>query len=61
MMSKLLGLLVIGLALLLAAPLHAAWQSVVNGRMLGKRMPPLTLQADPGTTTEHQPSGRTET
>jgi len=48
MLSKLLGLLVIGLALLLAAPLHAAWQSAVNGRMLGKRMPPLALQADAG-------------
>lgn len=48
MFSKLLGLLVIGLALLLAAPLHAAWQSAVNGRMLGKRMPPLALQADAG-------------
>ncbi|WP_332879742.1 TlpA disulfide reductase family protein [Massilia sp. S19_KUP03_FR1] len=46
MISKLIGLLVIGLALLLAAPLHAAWQNAVNGRMLGKRMPPLALQAD---------------
>ena len=48
MISKLIGLLLIGLALLLAAPLHAAWQTAVNGRMLGKRMPPLA-QADAGT------------
>jgi len=41
MISKLLCSLVIGLALLLSAPLHAAWQSVVNGNILGKRMPPL--------------------
>ena len=46
MISKLFSLLVIGLALLLAAPLHAAWQSAVNGRMLGKRMPPLVLRVD---------------
>ncbi len=48
MLLKLLGVLLIGLALLLAAPLHAAWQSAVNGPMLGKRMPPLALQADAG-------------
>lgn len=41
MMSKLFCLLAIGLALLLSTPLHAAWQSAVNGKMLGKRMPPL--------------------
>jgi thiol-disulfide isomerase/thioredoxin len=37
------NLLVVVLALLLAAPLHAAWQSAVTGHMLGKRMPPLAL------------------
>lgn len=41
MVSRLLSLLAIGLALLLSAPLHAAWQAAVNGNMLGKRMPPL--------------------
>lgn len=46
MISTLFSLLVIGLALLLAAPLHAAWQSAVNVTMLGKRVPPLVLQVD---------------
>lgn len=41
MIARLFCLLVIALALLLSAPLHAAWQSAVNGRMVGKRMPPL--------------------
>jgi peroxiredoxin len=40
--------LVIGLALLLSAPLHAAWQRVVNGSMVGKRMPPLPAALEPG-------------
>ena len=51
MITRLLCMLAIGLALLLSAPLHAAWQSAVNGRMLGKRMPPLApalLAAPPG-------------
>jgi thiol-disulfide isomerase/thioredoxin len=51
MLSRLLCLLAIGLALLLSAPLHAAWQSAVNGNMLGKRMPPLVpalLASPPG-------------
>jgi thiol-disulfide isomerase/thioredoxin len=49
MLSRLLSLLAIGLALLLSAPLHAAWQAAVNGNMLGKRMPPLAagLHAGP--------------
>jgi len=46
MISKLVCLLAIGLALLLSAPLHAAWQSAVNGRMLGKRMPPLYVNVN---------------
>jgi thiol-disulfide isomerase/thioredoxin len=41
MVSGLLSLLAIVLALLLSAPLHAAWQAAANGNMLGKRMPPL--------------------
>jgi thiol-disulfide isomerase/thioredoxin len=41
--GALCNLLVIVLALLLAAPLHAAWHSAVTGHMLGKRMPPLAL------------------
>lgn len=48
MIAKLLGLLLVGLALLLASPLHAAWQSAVNGSMLGKRMPALALQRAAG-------------
>jgi len=48
MISKIMSLLLIGIALLLAAPLHAAWQTAVNGRMLGKRMPPLAPLADAG-------------
>jgi thiol-disulfide isomerase/thioredoxin len=48
MIAKLLCSLVIGLALLLSAPLHAAWQRVVNGSMVGKRMPPLPVALDPG-------------
>ncbi|HEX8476850.1 MAG TPA: TlpA disulfide reductase family protein [Telluria sp.] len=47
MIAKLLCSLVIGLALLLSAPLHAAWQRVVNGSMVGKRMPPLPAALDP--------------
>ena len=47
MIAKLLCSLAIGLALLLSAPLHAAWQNVVNGKMLGKRMPPLPLLPGP--------------
>jgi thiol-disulfide isomerase/thioredoxin len=48
MIAKLLCSLVIGLALLLSAPLHAAWQRVVNGSMVGKRMPPLPAALDRG-------------
>jgi peroxiredoxin len=48
MIAKLLCSLVIGLALLLSAPLHAAWQRVVNGSMVGKRMPPLPAALEPG-------------
>ena len=48
MIAKLLCSLAIGLALLLSAPLHAAWQNVVNGRMLGKRMPALPPALDVG-------------
>lgn len=48
MIAKLLCSLVIGLAILLSAPLHAAWQSVVNGSMVGKRMPPLPPELDAG-------------
>lgn len=44
MQSRWFNFLLIGLALLLSAPLHAAWQSVVNGNWLGKRMPPLALE-----------------
>jgi thiol-disulfide isomerase/thioredoxin len=48
MVSKWISLLVIGLALLLSGPLHAAWQSAVNGKMLGKRMPALALLGQAG-------------
>lgn len=48
MVSKLIGVVLIGLALLLATPLHAAWQSAVNGSALGKRMPALVQRADAG-------------
>jgi len=47
-MAKLLCSLVIGLALLLSAPLHAAWQRIVNGSMVGKRLPPLPADLNPG-------------
>lgn len=43
MISRLLCVLGLGLALALSAPLHAAWQSAVNGSMLGKRMPALPM------------------
>lgn len=42
MVSNYLILMAIGLALLLSAPLHAAWTNAVDGRMLGKRMPAST-------------------
>lgn len=43
MVSNYLMLLAIGLVLLLSAPLHAAWTSAVDGKMLGKRMPALPV------------------
>lgn len=42
MIANYLILLAIALVLLLSAPLHAAWTSAVDGRMLGKRMPAST-------------------
>lgn len=58
MMAKLCCLLAIGLALLLSTPLHAAWQSAVNGRMLGKRMPPLGVQVEVGSSVDRSAGPR---
>lgn len=46
--SKWFNSLMIALALLLSAPLHAAWQSVRTGTLPGKRLPPLALVPEAG-------------
>jgi thiol-disulfide isomerase/thioredoxin len=48
MVTTWINLLIILMALLLSAPLHAAWQSVLSGEMLGKRLPPLALAGATG-------------
>jgi peroxiredoxin len=41
MVANYLILLAVGMAVLLSAPLHAAWQGAAGGTMLGKRLPAL--------------------